>query len=91
MTPLCVCCYCYGKIINFTYQCKLELFGVGQEDLTAMNMGMDPIQGGFDQESFYTIPIMYKYSILACTDAQQTKCRFLSKKLNQGKKEDMHS
>jgi hypothetical protein len=57
MTPLCVCCYCYGKIINFTYQCKLELFGVGQEDLTAMNIGMDPIQGGFDQESVYTIPI----------------------------------
>ena len=48
MVPLGVCCYCYGKIISFTYQCKLELFGVGQEDVTVMKM--DPIQGGFDQE-----------------------------------------
>ena len=71
MTPLCVCCYCYGKIINFTYQCKLELFGVGQEDLTAMNMGMDPIQGGFDQESFYTIPI--------CTNTQFWRAQMHSK------------
>ena len=47
MTPLFLCCYCYGKIIAFTYQCKLELFGIGQDDLTTMKM--DPIQGGFDK------------------------------------------
>ena len=47
ITPLFLCFYCYGKIIAFTYQCKLELFTIEQDDLTMMKM--DLIHGRFDK------------------------------------------
>ncbi len=50
--PLCLCIYCYTRIIFFTYQCKLELFTAPEDEEEDENCSkIDPLQGKFVPDS----------------------------------------